>query len=165
MYALIKNGIVENCIVADAEFVANIQSDWDAVVPMASESTCGLGWAYSNGSFVAPTQPLASPPPPPEWEWLLDIGPFSDRLGMASVSIDLSTIPGLVAIRADFARRKWIDLKDARVIAAVYYLAGQAHPALGTLAQPLLTVEQAAAVVTTKPTAMENMALRKLYFS
>lgn len=84
---------------------------------------------------------------------------------MASVSIDLSTIPGLVAIRADFARRKWIDLKDARVIAAVYYLAGQAHPALGTLAQPLLTVEQAAAVVTTKPTAMENMALRKLYFS
>lgn len=103
--------------------------------------------------------------PEAEWSWLIDLGPFSDRLGPAAVAIDLSTAPGLVAIRSDFARRKWIDLKDPRVIAAVHYLAGQPHPALGTLAQALITDEVASTVLNTLPAPAENLALRKLYFS
>lgn len=106
-----------------------------------------------------------TPAPPPAWEWLMDIGPFTDRLGAASVAIDVSTDPKLVAVRSDFGRRKWIDLKDPRVIAAVQYLAGQPHTILGTMAQPLLTPEQATAVLSTPVAEAENLALRKLYFS
>lgn len=123
------------------------------------------GFAWIMLSFVEPLLPLESEAPKAEWAWLIDLGPFSDRLGPAAVAIDLSTAPGLVAIRSDFARRKWIDLKDPRVIAAVHYLAGQPHPALGTLAQPLITGEVASAALNTLPTPAENLALRKLYFS
>jgi len=105
-------------------------------------------------------------PPEPEWAWYIDHGPFTDRLGgAATVTIDTSTAAGFVAIRADFARRKWIDLKDPRVAATVGYLAGQPLPGLGTLATPLLTAEQADAVLNTPVTLAENLALRKLYFS
>jgi hypothetical protein len=61
MYALIKNNLVENCIVADAEFAAHIAPDWDAVVPMASVNTCGIGWTYSGGVFTAPPAPPIPP--------------------------------------------------------------------------------------------------------
>lgn len=106
------------------------------------------------------------PAPVPEWAWYIDHGPFTDRLGgMATMVIDTSSEPGFVGIRADFARRKWIDLKDPRVIATVRYLAGQPLPGLGTLAQPLLTAEQADAALNTPVALGENLALRKLYFS
>ena len=122
----------------------------------------GPGWLYDGTTFFAPPPPPAAVDP---CEWLLDLGPFSDRLGPAASAIDLSTVPQLIAIRADFARRKWIDLKDPRVIAMVQFLAGHVHPALGTLATPLLTDAQAADVLGTKPAAVENLAVRKLYFS
>lgn len=106
------------------------------------------------------------PAPAPEWAWYIDHGPFTDRLGgMATMVIDTSSEPGFVAIRADFARRKWIDLKDPRVAATVHYLAGQPLPGLGSLAQALLTAEQADAVLDTPVVQSENLALRKLYFS
>lgn len=123
----------------------------------------GEGWAMLD--YAEPV-PLVEPEAPePEWAWYLDLAPFSDRLGQAASVIDLSTAAGLVAIRSDFARRKWIDLRDPRVSAAVHYLSGQPHPVLGTLAQPLITAEAAAAILTTRPELGENLALRKLYFS
>lgn len=128
------------------------------------------GYEWKPMTYVAPPAPEPVPEPPappePEWAWYIDHGPFTDRLGgAATVTIDTSTAPGFVAIRADFARRKWIDLKDPRVAATVGYLAGQPLPGLGTLATPLLTAAQAAAVLTTPVTLAENLALRKLYFS
>lgn len=105
------------------------------------------------------------PAPAPEWEWFIDVGPFTDRLGAASAAIDVSTLPGLVAIRSDFSRRKWIDLKDPRVIAAVHYLAGQLHPVLGTLDPALLTATQADMVLNTTVQPADNLALRKVYFN
>lgn len=104
-------------------------------------------------------------PAPPVWKWYIDIGPFTDRLGMASAAIDLSAEPGVVVIRNDLARRKWIDLKDMRVVAALWYLAGQPHPALGTLATPLLTAAVVNSTLNTPVAEAENLALRKLYFS
>lgn len=102
---------------------------------------------------------------PPVWEWFIDLGPFSDRLGAAAPAIDISTDPGVIAIRSDFARRKWIDLKDLRVAGALSYLAGQAHPVLGTLAMPLISVQDVTTILTTPVMDEENLALRKLYFS
>lgn len=136
-----------------------------------AERVVGEPWPNWTGDewamliYVEPAPLDAPEAPEPEWAWYLDLGPFSDRLGPAASAIDLSTAPGLVAIRSDFARRKWIDLKDPRVIAAVMYLAGQPHPVLGTLAEPLISGATAAAAVTTRPAPGENLALRKLYFS
>jgi hypothetical protein len=127
----------------------------------------GMLWNWTGYTWVL-MEPIAPPPPAPkpEWAWYIDHGPFTDRLGAAAtVTIDTSTAPGFVAIRADFARRKWIDLEDPRVAATVGYLAGQPLPGLGTLATPLLTAEQAVAVLNTPVTPAENLALRKLYFS
>lgn len=121
-----------------------------------------LGKKYENGQFVEVPQPA---PEPPVWAWYIDIGPFTDRLGLASAAIDLSSEQGVVVIRNDLARRKWIDLKDPRVIAALWYLAGQPHPVLGTLAQPLLTAAVVTSALSTAVSAEENLALRKLYFS
>ena len=143
-YEILKDGEVVDTIVADAAFMAA---------------------HYKDGEYREQGTTPPPPPPTPAWEWLMDIGPFTDRLGAASVAIDVSTNPKLVAIRSDFGRRKWIDLKDPRVIAAVQYLAGQPHAVLGTMALPPLTAEQAAAVLTTPVAPAENMALRKLYFS
>ncbi|MFN3375246.1 MAG: hypothetical protein ACK40S_01665 [Burkholderiaceae bacterium] len=142
-YEILDSGTVVDTIIASPEFMAE---------------------HYPAGAYRLAAEPPAPPAPEPEWAWFIDIGPFTDRLGAASMAIDVSTDPKLVAIRSDFARRKWIDLKDPRVAGAVQYLAGQAHPVLGTLAQPLLTPAQAAVVLGTKPTPAENLALRKLYF-
>lgn len=140
------------------------------IAPPTDDLPEGYGWNFTGHRWVsaqlAPALPPLPPPAPePEWAWLIDTGPFTDRLGAAAVAIDISTEPSLVAIRSDFARRKWIDLKDQRVAGAIAYLSGQRHPVLGTLAQPLLTAAQAQAILTTKPTPAENLALRKLYFN
>jgi hypothetical protein len=144
-HEIIENGTVVNTIVASPEFMSD---------------------NYPAGNYRLAAELEPPPAPEPEWAWYIDHGPFTDRLGAAAtVTIDTSTAPGFVAIRADFARRKWIDLKDPRVAATVGYLAGQPLPGLGTLATPLLTAEQAAAVLNTPVTPAENLALRKLYFS
>lgn len=120
---------------------------------------------YPAGNYRAVAEAPEPAPPEPEWAWYMDLGPFADRLGAASVAIDLSTEPGVVVIRNDFARRKWIDLKDQRVIAALWYLAGQPHPVLGTLATPLLTPAAVTTILTTPVPLKDNLALRKVYFS
>lgn len=149
IYEIIKDGEVVNRIVAEPDWVAE---------------------NLEPGTYREVQQGPIAPQPPVEevkpWEWLIDHGPFTDRLGAAATfAIDTSADPAFVAIRADFARRKWIDLKDPRVAAMVGYLAGQPLPSLGTLATPLLTAAQAAEVLTTPVALSENLALRKLYFS
>jgi hypothetical protein len=126
------------------------------------------GHAWVNMPYVEPEpapEVVLPTEPPPIWEWYIDHGPWADRLGLAAMAIDISTIPELVAIRSDTARRKWVDLKDIRTIGAVWFLAGAEHPVLGTLATPLLTAEEATLALNTKPTTEDNLALRKVYFS
>lgn len=101
-----------------------------------------------------------------ETEWLLDHGPFTDRLGpLATFTIDTSADPAFVAIRSDFARRKWIDLKDPQVIATVNYLAGHPLPPFAVLTTALIIQAQADKILSTPVADKENRALRKLYFS
>lgn len=144
IYEILDGENVINTIVADAEFMqAN----------------------HPDGKYREVPEPPAPEPEPPVWEWYIDIGPFTDRLGNASAAIDLSTEPGVVVIRNDLARRKWIDLKDQRVIDALLYLSGQPHPVLGALATPLLTSAVVTSTLNTPVSEIENLALRKLYFS
>lgn len=57
-YALVKNGKVENIIIADADFVAAIAADWDHIEPIDTpgeqEMPIGMGWTYVNGVFAPP---------------------------------------------------------------------------------------------------------------
>lgn len=152
---------------ADRVATAPAPSHGDPVEGQPFPNWTGYEWVMLDYATPEP-EPAPGPPPPPpepEWAWFIDLGPFADRLGAASVAIDLSTEPGVVVIRNDFSRRKWIDLKDPRVIAALWYLAGHAHPVLGTLAAPLLTPAAVTTILTTPVPLKDNLALRKVYFS
>lgn len=60
-YALIKNGKVQNVIVADDEFVAGITGQWDDIQPAVGGAGIGWGWT-AQGGFTAPPAPLPDPP-------------------------------------------------------------------------------------------------------
>lgn len=141
----------------------NEQGEPTGEVVLADEAFMAAN--YPGGNYQEAPEPTAPEPAPSVWAWYIDLGPFTDRLGAGSAAIDLSTEPGVIAVRSDFARRKWIDLKDPRVIAALWYLAGQPHPVLGTLASPVLSAATVTSALSTPVALAENLALRKLYFS
>ena len=126
------------------------------------------GYAWVMQDYVEPIElgPVTEPvEPEPEWAWYMDPPSFTDRLGPAVVFvIDTSNDPVFIAIRNDFSRRNWIDLKDPRVAGTVSFLAGAAVPGYGQLPQPLMTPEQAQEVLTTPVPLKDNLATRKLFF-
>lgn len=154
-YAIIENGVVVNVVEANAAIAPNwVQSD-DAAI----------GWSYVEGVFTAP--PATEPPPVPAdpCEWLLDIAPFTDRLEPYKFQIDTHTDAFVQYFNRDLNRRKYVDLKDPRVAAALYYMAGQTIPSVGTIAIPIFDAAFAASVLNTPVILKENFALRKAYFS
>lgn len=52
-YALIKNGIVVNVIIADPTFILGIQSQYDACIDVTN-TYCGPGFLYDGVSFTDP---------------------------------------------------------------------------------------------------------------
>lgn len=55
VYALIKNGIVENTIVAEASFIALIEGQYDSCVRIDElDVKPGIGWSYDGERFSAP---------------------------------------------------------------------------------------------------------------
>ena len=97
-----------------------------------------------------------TPAPPPAWEWLIDVGPFFDRFGAAKMAVLTSADPGVQAILKDTQIRKWLDLKLPELAQSVAYV--------GTKV-PTVTAELQAAILNTPVAQVENLALRKLYFS
>lgn len=68
-YALIKNGIVQNVIEADVDFVTRIADEWDHIEPLDTPHEQGLGvgigWGYdaATGIFtdpIPPAEPVAA---------------------------------------------------------------------------------------------------------
>lgn len=60
IYALVKNDVIQNVIVADAAFVAMIAQDWDDVIQVDdSPGSPGVGWVRSGDgdSFEPPAAP------------------------------------------------------------------------------------------------------------
>lgn len=52
-YALINNDVVENIVLWDGE--GDIFDDY-IKVELSDDVECGIGWAYENGEFIAPTE-------------------------------------------------------------------------------------------------------------
>jgi hypothetical protein len=160
-YALVKNALVENVIVADEAFVAQIAADWDHIeridTPAEQALGVGIGWGWTGTEFTAPPAPPApEPAPPPIWLWFIDLGPFYDRFGAAKMAVLTSTDAGVKAIIADLNIRKWVDLQRADVATALAYV-GSVVPAV----TPALQTQ----ILTTPVANEENLALRKVYFS
>ena len=159
-FALIKNGTVQNVIVADEAFIASITSKWDHIecidTPTERALGVGIGCGWDGSSFVVPSPPTTEPQPTPVWEWFIDIGPFFDRFGAAKMAVLTSTDVGVQAILKDTQVRKWLDLKLPEIASAVAYI--------GTKV-PALTAELQQSILNTPVEEKENLALRKLYFS
>lgn len=160
IFALIKNGTVQNVIVADEAFITSITSKWDHIecidTPAELALGVGIGWGWDGSSFVAPLPPTPEPQPAPAWEWLIDIGPFFDRFGTAKMAVLTSSDIGVQAIVKDTQVRKWLDLKLPEIVSAVAYV--------GTKV-PAVTQELQESILNTPVAETENLALRKLYFS
>lgn len=108
---------------------------------------------YPQGNY---REVAESPAPAPVWEWYIDIGPFYDRFGAAKMAVLTSPDAGLKAILADLNIRKWVDLERTDVAQALAYV-GSVVPAVTPALQT--------AILRTPVADIENLALRKLYFS
>lgn len=146
-YAQLNNA---NVVVA----VSQLHSIVDApnMIAIASPSAVKLGDIYADGVFTTPEPPT---PPADPCQWLIDIGPFFDRFGAAKLAVLTSADATVKAILQDIQVRKWIDLQRADVISSLAYVGSVVPSVTG----PLQT-----AILTTPVTAVENLALRKLYF-
>lgn len=57
IWALIKNGVVENTIIADQDFIDQISSQWEHCVRIDEmEPRPGVGMEYNGSSFIFPAQ-------------------------------------------------------------------------------------------------------------
>ena len=90
------------------------------------------------------------------WEWLIDIGSFFDRFGATKMAVLTSSDAGVQAILKDTQVRKWLDLKLPEIASALAYV--------GTKV-PSVTQELQESILNTPVAEIENLALRKLYFS
>ena len=110
---------------------------------------------YSEGNYRQVPN-TSDQVPAPAWEWLIDIGSFFDRFGAAKMAVLTSSDAGVQAILKDTQVRKWLDLKLPEIASAVAYV--------GTKV-PEVTPELQQSILNTPVAEIENLALRKLYFS
>ncbi len=129
-YALIKNGIVENVIVADEDFITLITPEWDHIeridTPAEQALGVGIGWSYVDNQFVAP---VVETPTPVELPKKITRLAFLNRFTDAeAVAIDLASIgatPEAASIRLYLKKvdaATYIDLDDASTRSGVQAL-------------------------------------------
>ena len=99
-YALIKNGLVEQVIVSDAEFAQSIARKWDAVTP--APEGCAIGWAWDGEAFTPPAPPPA-PEPTPSPKHITRLAFLNRFTDAEAISIDLASI-GATAQEAGLRR-------------------------------------------------------------
>jgi len=57
VFALIQNGLVENVIVADANFISGISGQWQYCVRIDQlDPVPGIGWTYDGANFAPPVE-------------------------------------------------------------------------------------------------------------
>ena len=155
-YARITNNTVQEVI--DFDPAGRFTSEIAAMFTPVPNGTKAMDKLNIDGTWTVYVPPVAPPAPAPinPTQWLIDIGPFYDRFGAAKMAVLTSVDPAVVAIRADVAIRKWIDLTRTDVAQSLGYI--------GTKV-PTLTAILQASILTNPVVPEENLALRKLYFS
>ena len=92
-YALVKNSLVENIIIADNDFVGHIRNEWDEIVELSEDNfAVSIGWTYADNQFTKPVVIT----PEPEVEVVPDITQRQLRLALLSKGM-LSGIPEKIA--------------------------------------------------------------------
>ena len=106
--------------------------------------------------FIFHDGPGSVQPQAPDTSKLIDKGPFFDRFLDQKMPVLISSDATIKAVIADINNRHWIDLSLPEVAQTLTYI-GSVIPGV--------TVELQDAILNTPVGPMENLALRKLYFS
>jgi hypothetical protein len=131
-YALIKNGVVDNVILGDEDFVAHLTAQGvydhiEALDTAEEQKVGGPGWLYDAATGVF-TEPVQEAPAPVE-VWQITKLAFKNRFPREKwIAARASTEVALVDFFESFDLATFIDLKSAEVIAAVSSLAQEATP-------------------------------------
>jgi len=131
-YALVKNNVVHNVIVADPDYVSEISPEYDNVVLLdypEEETVSGPGWTYN------PTTGEFSPPVEPEPEvietWKITKLAFKNRFPRAKwmASKAASAVdPNMDDFFETFNLATYIDLEREDTRADVTFLTGASIP-------------------------------------
>lgn len=119
--AILNNGLVDNIAIAAASYINPLWIDITDLIPQPA-----VGWAYTNGAFIAPDT-IEVPPPPPIKHYI-SVGAFFDRFGALKWAILADSNPGVQALIKDCAVRKFIDLDNAELPYGLDMLTAAGHP-------------------------------------
>lgn len=127
-YALIKNGVVENIIVADEAFVSTL-SGYDHIEALDTpeeQKVAGPGWLYDAGTGV-----FSEPPVPQNDTWKITKLAFKTRFPRqkwmaAKAAAEVS--PEMADFFETFNLATYIDLQREDTIADVSYLKNELIP-------------------------------------
>lgn len=114
-YALIKNGKVDNVIIADADFIAQITDQYDHIELLDTpeeQTVSGPGWTWDGKSF---TQPIIDTGLATPEQRKISVGAFFDRFGDQKYPILASANPMVKAIIQDASVRTFIDLENPQL--------------------------------------------------
>lgn len=152
---LTPNGVVDMCVESETD-PDGINGEWTLC---GEEVGPGFTFDLATLTFSPPVPPVNSS------EWLLDVGALNNRFGSAKLPILMSADPVIKAFNSDKSDRHWIDLKDPELISVLGYLAGEALPGIGTIAEPLISQADKARILTTPVTPFEQLAAVRQFFS
>jgi hypothetical protein len=150
-YALVKNNIVANVVLADDGFIAGIASDWDRIEKINDDQDqlVAIGWSWSAKAGFTPPEPVV-----PKAVWEITKLAFKNRFPRAKWMAAKQAI-GDFAVAADFfesfelAASIHLDRKDTQDM--VNAMATSAVPS-----EARLTPEEAALILEVPAGAAEQ---------
>lgn len=135
MHAKITDSIVEQVILADAEFIAGLPGEWVD----CTDKEWGVGWVFDGTDAHAPELPEPTPA-----TLHISVGAFYDRFGPAKWGILADTTPSVVAVIRDASVRAYIDLDNPQLPGglAILTTAGHVFDAAAVINDPVLVSER-----------------------
>lgn len=157
-YALIKNNIVKNVIVADADFISTIASEYDHIELLDTpeeQKVSGPGWIYvsETGEFIAPEEPSIE-------TWKITKLAFKNRFPKSkwiAAKIASQSDPILADFFETFELSTYIDLQRQDTIESVQFLTQPSIPESFRL-----TPEEYSEVIETPARPEENPAFSEM---
>lgn len=61
-YALVKNNVVENVIVAEEDFLDYIKADWDEIIEVTDSFAIGMHYKKVDNQWVPPVEETVEQP-------------------------------------------------------------------------------------------------------